>query len=178
MIIVTVTPGAEVLYPSAATMNADSRTSMSSKDRVEVAQIDNTFKLNIALDSLSSGHVPGNEFASKAERRLVRKIDAFIIPFICITYLMTYIDKAALSYGMYLSVFEVPGNLFNFFQLLFLASKRMWTYTGLDIAGLVRDSSEVYRDLITNSTIGSIFYFGYLAVCTNLKAYRLLSRSN
>lgn len=52
----------------------------------------------------SSGHVLQKEFDAKAERRLVRKIDAFIIPFICITYLITYIDKAALSYGMYLSV--------------------------------------------------------------------------
>jgi hypothetical protein len=36
----------------------------------------------------------------KAERRLVRKLDLFIIPFICVTYLITYIDKATLSYGM------------------------------------------------------------------------------
>lgn len=36
----------------------------------------------------------------KAERRLVRKLDMFIIPFICVTYLITYIDKATLSYGM------------------------------------------------------------------------------
>jgi hypothetical protein len=36
----------------------------------------------------------------KAERRLVRKLDMFIIPFICITYLITYIDKATLSYGI------------------------------------------------------------------------------
>jgi len=36
----------------------------------------------------------------KAERRLVRKLDMFIIPFICVTYLITYIDKATLSYGI------------------------------------------------------------------------------
>jgi len=37
---------------------------------------------------------------AKAERRLIRKLDMFIIPFICVTYLITYIDKATLSYGM------------------------------------------------------------------------------
>jgi hypothetical protein len=35
----------------------------------------------------------------KAERRLVKKLDMFIIPFFCATYLITYIDKATLSYG-------------------------------------------------------------------------------
>ncbi len=37
---------------------------------------------------------------AKAEQRLIRKLDMFIIPFICVTYLITYIDKATLSYGM------------------------------------------------------------------------------
>lgn len=36
---------------------------------------------------------------AKAERRLVRKIDLRVIPFICITYLVTYIDKATLGYS-------------------------------------------------------------------------------
>jgi hypothetical protein len=35
----------------------------------------------------------------KGERRLVRKLDTFIIPFICATYLITYIDKSTLSFG-------------------------------------------------------------------------------
>ena len=34
-----------------------------------------------------------------AERKLVRKIDMFVIPFICVTYLVTYIDKATLGYA-------------------------------------------------------------------------------
>jgi len=37
---------------------------------------------------------------AKAEQRLIRKLDMFIIPFICVTYLITYIDKATLSYVM------------------------------------------------------------------------------
>jgi hypothetical protein len=36
----------------------------------------------------------------KAGRRLVRKLYIFIIPFIRLTYLITYIDKATLSFGM------------------------------------------------------------------------------
>ncbi|KAJ5279977.1 MFS general substrate transporter [Penicillium angulare] len=33
------------------------------------------------------------------ERRVIRKIDMMIIPFICITYLITYVDKAMLGYS-------------------------------------------------------------------------------
>lgn len=33
------------------------------------------------------------------EKRVIRKIDMFVIPFICITYLVTYIDKAMLGYS-------------------------------------------------------------------------------
>lgn len=36
---------------------------------------------------------------SVAERKLIRKIDMFVIPFICVTYLVTYIDKATLGYA-------------------------------------------------------------------------------
>lgn len=33
------------------------------------------------------------------ERKLIRKIDMFVVPFICVTYLVTYIDKATLGYA-------------------------------------------------------------------------------
>lgn len=33
------------------------------------------------------------------EQKLVRKIDLLVIPFICVTYLVTYIDKATLGYA-------------------------------------------------------------------------------
>lgn len=36
---------------------------------------------------------------SKLENRVIRKIDFMIIPFICITYLVTYVDKAMLGYA-------------------------------------------------------------------------------
>lgn len=36
---------------------------------------------------------------SRLERRVIRKIDLMIIPFLCVTYLITYIDKAMLGYA-------------------------------------------------------------------------------
>jgi hypothetical protein len=56
---------------------------------------------DVGLVVFQDGHVTGAGIDPKAERRLVRKIDMFIIPFICVTYLITYIDKATLSYGMF-----------------------------------------------------------------------------
>ena len=55
---------------------------------------------DIGLQIFADRHVPAAAIDPKAERSLVRKIDMFIIPFICITYLITYIDKATLSYGL------------------------------------------------------------------------------
>ncbi len=55
---------------------------------------------DIGLQIFADRHVPAVAIDPKAEKRLVRKIDMFIIPFICITYLITYIDKATLSYGL------------------------------------------------------------------------------
>ncbi|KAF1846060.1 MFS general substrate transporter [Cucurbitaria berberidis CBS 394.84] len=43
-----------------------------------------------------------------AENKLVRKIDMYIMPFLCITYLITYIDKATLGYA---AVFDLPKDL-------------------------------------------------------------------
>src|SRR3982074_1531055 len=56
---------------------------------------------DVGLIVFQDGHVTGAGIDPKAERRLVRKIDMFIIPFICVTYLITYIDKATLSYGIF-----------------------------------------------------------------------------
>lgn len=43
-----------------------------------------------------------------AERRVVRKIDMMVMPFICITYLLTYLDKATLGYA---AVFDLQKDL-------------------------------------------------------------------
>lgn len=42
------------------------------------------------------------------ERRVIRKIDMMVMPFICITYLMTYLDKATLGYA---AVFDLQKDL-------------------------------------------------------------------
>ena len=60
-----------------------------------------TINGDIGLQIFADRHVPAAAIDPKAERRLIRKIDAFIIPFICMTYLITYIDKATLSYGWF-----------------------------------------------------------------------------
>ncbi|TKA82447.1 hypothetical protein B0A49_00046 [Cryomyces minteri] len=54
---------------------------------------------DIALGVFKDVHAVVGEIDPHAEKRLVRKIDWCIIPFICITYLITYIDKATLSYA-------------------------------------------------------------------------------
>ena len=33
------------------------------------------------------------------QQKVIRKIDMLVIPFVCITYLITYIDKAMLGYS-------------------------------------------------------------------------------
>jgi hypothetical protein len=60
----------------------------------------NTANDDIALKVFTNIHAIADEIDPHAEKRLLRKIDLYVIPFICITYLITYIDKATLSYGM------------------------------------------------------------------------------
>lgn len=45
---------------------------------------------------------------SDLAKRVVRKIDMMVIPFICITYLVTYVDKAMLGYS---AVFGLKDSL-------------------------------------------------------------------
>ena len=62
-------------------------------------ETDNPVDGDIGLQLFANHRVPPANLDPKAERRLVRKIDMFIIPFICVTYLITIIDKATLGYG-------------------------------------------------------------------------------
>lgn len=48
---------------------------------------------------ISKEHRDPNSIDPVVRARVVRKIDCFVIPFICITYLITYIDKAMLGYA-------------------------------------------------------------------------------
>ena len=55
---------------------------------------------DVALKVFANLHAIADEIDPHAEKRLLRKIDVHVIPLICITYLITYIDKATLSYGI------------------------------------------------------------------------------
>ena len=74
------------------------------------------------LESLEAGQTPVQDDIRKPNdiepselitnsllaKRIVRKIDFMVIPFICITYLVTYIDKAMLGYS---AVFGLKNSL-------------------------------------------------------------------
>ncbi len=62
---------------------------------------------DVALDIIGTGDL--NVAIDPAEeRRLVRKIDWRVMPFICITYLVTYLDKATIGYA---AVFNLQTDL-------------------------------------------------------------------
>jgi hypothetical protein len=74
------------------------------EERRESQQLEKTVTAATANDDVAfrvftNIHALADEIDPHAEKRLVRKIDFYVIPFICITYLITYIDKATLSYG-------------------------------------------------------------------------------
>lgn len=77
-------------------------------------------------------------------RRVIRKLDWMVIPFICITYLITYIDKAMMGYA---AVFGLKEDL----------HLKGTEYSWLGMVTLHR-----LGDVLTMA--GSMFYFGYLAV--------------
>jgi hypothetical protein len=67
--------------------------------RLEKTTTAGTANEDIAFRVFTNVHALADDIDPHAEKRLVRKIDFYVIPFICITYLITYIDKATLSYG-------------------------------------------------------------------------------
>jgi hypothetical protein len=71
-----------------------------SESQMENSQKFSTADGDVGLKIFDDFGALASPIDEKAERRLVRKLDMFIIPFICVTYLITYIDKANLSYGM------------------------------------------------------------------------------
>lgn len=54
---------------------------------------------DVGLQMFNNINAVAEDIDPHAEKRLVRKIDWYIIPIICVTYLITYIDKATLGYG-------------------------------------------------------------------------------
>jgi hypothetical protein len=103
--------------PSQVQVEAVSRSDFHGK--IKEIQKYSTVNGDIGLQIFADRHVPAATIDPKAERRLVRKIDMYIIPFICITYLITYIDKATLSYGLCNCLIKQECML-NVLQLQFL----------------------------------------------------------
>ncbi|KAL1854509.1 hypothetical protein VTK73DRAFT_8731 [Phialemonium thermophilum] len=54
---------------------------------------------DVALNLFSKADDLAAAIDPEAEKKLLRKIDWMVIPFICVTYLVTYIDKATLGYA-------------------------------------------------------------------------------
>ena len=54
---------------------------------------------DVALNLFTKGQELADPIDPVAEKKLLRKIDWMVIPFICITYLVTYIDKATIGYA-------------------------------------------------------------------------------
>lgn len=77
-------------------------------------------------------------------RRVIRKLDWMVIPFICVTYLITYIDKAMMGYA---AVFGLKEDLH---------------LKGTEYSWLGKSNLLLHEDMLTMT--GSMFYFGYLAV--------------
>jgi hypothetical protein len=74
---------------------------------------------DIAFRVFTNIHAIADDIDPHTEKRLVRKIDYCVIPFICITYLITYIDKATLSYGM--------TYLYILILMLMCCSRSLWS---------------------------------------------------
>jgi hypothetical protein len=87
----------------------------SSEEHKESQQLEkivtgDTVNDDIAFRVFTNIHALADDIDPHAEKRLVRKIDFCVIPFICITYLITYIDKATLSYGRVkiFHIYDIP----------------------------------------------------------------------
>ncbi|RDW62394.1 MFS allantoate transporter [Coleophoma cylindrospora] len=101
----------------------------SSKEFMEEIAKHETVNGDIGMNMFEDFHDLAATIDPKAEARLVRKIDMYIIPFICITYLVTYIDKATLGYaaifglskdvGLHGTQYSWLGSIFYFGYMFF-----------------------------------------------------------
>lgn len=90
-------------------MTAEAKTEISHSENSLAAKAGlETGNRDVALDIFSEGQDVAEAIDPAAEKRLVRKIDMCVMPFICITYLVTYIDKATLGYA---AVFDLQKDL-------------------------------------------------------------------
>ena len=119
--------------------------SMNDSQRSEKA-VEEDVGLHIFVSNI---HAVADDIDPYAEKRLVRKIDCVIIPLICVTYLITYIDKATLSYGVFEVGVAIPNaNLQSCtFRLVEGSSSTRTQYSWLGTA-----SASVASDAATNLT--------------------------
>lgn len=78
-------------------------------------------KGDAALELLGNGPL-GGPLDPEASARLVRKIDLYVMPLICIVYFLQYLDKIAVSYASVTGVREsadLHGNQFNWVSSIF-----------------------------------------------------------
>ena len=93
-------------------------------ERTQTLEKTDTADDDVAFKVFTNIHAIADEIDPHAEKRLVRKIDFYVIPFICITYLITYIDKATLSYGMNLPLYQCRS------FMLMQSSRSLWPFKG------------------------------------------------
>ncbi|KAE8160469.1 major facilitator superfamily domain-containing protein [Aspergillus tamarii] len=80
-----------------------------------------TVKGDGALQLLAAGGEAGT-LDPEASHRLVRKIDIYVMPLICIVYFLQYLDKIAISYASVTGLREsanLHGNQFNWVSSMF-----------------------------------------------------------
>jgi Major Facilitator Superfamily len=145
-------------------MQAEAVSPSDSHGDMDEIQKYSTVNGDIGLQIFANRHVPAAAIDPKAERRLVRKIDMFIIPFICITYLITYIDKATLSYGLCHFALKSSCTLTVLLAAIFGLTKDAHLH-GTQYSWLGESSRcSVSSESSLISRVGSIFYFGYMFV--------------
>lgn len=84
----------------------------------------NDVKADGALELLAAASDAGSgvNVSSPEAKRLVRKIDLYIMPLICIVYFNSYLDKIAISYGSVMGLRQsahLHGNQFNWVSSIF-----------------------------------------------------------
>ncbi len=86
---------------------------MSLKEKEDVTHV---------IDSQSLSREEDETNTRALERRVVRKLDQRIMPFICISYLFTYLDKAMLGYAAIFDLqtdLDLQGNQYSWVSSIF-----------------------------------------------------------
>ncbi|KAK2731793.1 hypothetical protein FQN55_004450 [Onygenales sp. PD_40] len=134
---------------------------------------DAALELLAAKDS-ESGSVNG-VLDPEASRRLVRKIDLYVMPLICIVYFCQYLDKIAISYASVTGIRQsanLEGNQFNWVSSIFFFGQLAFQFPTLRLI----QAFPLARYVAANVTIWGIVLcsmaacksFASLMVCRTL----------